>query len=187
MKRLNSIVLLALVTVSVFVICCNEDSSSVQSDVDTEAVKSGWQPEEACHFLAEVPGLDGRAYKNWTLDYSCSSPYKVLTGSPIENNLAYYAYGTKNTVNKLELVLNLNDMNEADLAIDFLLKIAELLAEESLGTGLSDKVVSAIKQGASANQSEVSEITPDGHKIRVYSEKNGRVQTVYYQILNSQE
>ncbi|WP_017346424.1 hypothetical protein [Pantoea sp. A4] len=105
-------------------------------------------PKQVCSFLSDLD-LKGRA---WT-DYGdgtagCASNYKDIgTGSPLANNLAFYANGSDSTVNNVKLVLNFNQPKSRDLPIRELKKASEKLSLEALGAKLPDSIKKAISLG----------------------------------------
>lgn len=113
---------------------------------------SDWHdPERACVLLNDIPGMQGRAYKNWDdsrpKEYGCSTPYKVLGPEPLANNLAYYVTGDQNSVKELLLVLNVNVRHDADTGHAALAAAGGLLTQRALGADLSDEVVAALLAG----------------------------------------
>ncbi|OPA86300.1 hypothetical protein BFW87_26540 [Pseudomonas fluorescens] len=105
-------------------------------------------PETACAFLSDS-GLKGR---KWT-DYGdgtsgCASNYKDIgTGSPLANNLAYYALGSGSTVDQVKLVLNFNQPKTPGPSVQALGKAAEKLTQKALGAALPASIKKAIALG----------------------------------------
>jgi hypothetical protein len=102
-------------------------------------------PEEACGYLADQ-GLAGRKWWNdYEQDYGCASNYRQIgPGGPLPNNLAYYGEGTKNTVERLWLVLNVNNRAEANSGREALLKAAQALSERVTSHKLPSEISRAI-------------------------------------------
>jgi len=105
-------------------------------------------PAVVCVYLKEV-GLGAGRYRNdFANEYIANSPYKELgTGSPLRNNIAFYAEGTKQSVRLLKLVLNINHRDEAEAAHKELAKSGSLLSTKALEVELPAVVVAAIEQG----------------------------------------
>ncbi len=85
-------------------------------------------PSEACSYMSPM-GMATRGYKNPDgIGYFCSSLYKELgSGSPLANNIAYYAEGDAQKVTRLKLVLNVNSKQQAKQAHTELVKSADAL------------------------------------------------------------
>ena len=105
-------------------------------------------PESVCAFLSNLD-LKGR---KWT-DYSdgtsgCASNYKDIgSGSPMANNLAFYATGSDSTVDQVKLVLNFNQVKSVGMSISALGKASEKLSLEALGAPLPNSIKKAIVLG----------------------------------------
>ena len=98
-------------------------------------------PESVCAFLSNLD-LKGR---KWT-DYGdgtsgCASNYKDIgSGSPMANNLAFYATGSDSTVDQVKLVLNFNQVKSVGMSISALGKASEKLSLEALGAPLPNSI-----------------------------------------------
>lgn len=105
-------------------------------------------PESVCAFLSNLD-LKGR---KWT-DYGdgtsgCASNYKDIgSGSPMANNLAFYATGSDSTVDQVKLVLNFNQVKSVGMSISALGKASEKLSLEALGAPLPNSIKKAIVLG----------------------------------------
>lgn len=105
-------------------------------------------PEPVCALLSDS-GLKGR---KWT-DYGdgssgCASNYKDIgSGSPLANNLAFYATGNGSTVGQVKLVLNFNQPNSKAAATKSLLAASSELAQKALGAKLPPSISKAIETG----------------------------------------
>ena len=105
-------------------------------------------PESVCVFLNDLD-LKGR---KWT-DYGdgtagCASDYKDIgSGSPMANNLAFYATGSDSTVDQVKLVLNFNQVKSVGMSISALGKASEKLSLEALGAPLPNSIKKAIVLG----------------------------------------
>jgi len=106
------------------------------------------KPSVACDYLTNIE-LSTRGWKNYYDDvYGCSSPYKEFgSGYPLKNNLAYYVDGTATTVTQLELVVNVNNRDEAIKAHRELLKASKVLTKKFLNKTLPNTIDKAIKNG----------------------------------------
>lgn len=106
------------------------------------------EPEPVCAFLSDLD-LKGR---EWT-DYGdgtsgCASNYKDIgSGSPIANNLAFYAMGSGSVVDQVKLVLNLNQTKSMGMSIGALGKASERLSLKALGAPLPNPIKKAIALG----------------------------------------
>jgi hypothetical protein len=105
-------------------------------------------PSQVCDFLSDF-GLATSGWKNlYAADFGCSSPYKELgTGTPLANNLAFYAEGSRTTVAQVKLVLNVNNRAAAKSAHSELLKVAEALSVKVSGQQLPQALREAIQGG----------------------------------------
>lgn len=105
-------------------------------------------PESVCAFLSNLD-LKGR---KWT-DYGdgtsgCACNYKDIgSGSPMANNLAFYASGSDSTVDQVKLVLNFNQVKSVGMSISALGKASEKLSLEALGAPLPNSIKKAIVLG----------------------------------------
>jgi serine/threonine protein kinase len=106
-------------------------------------------PQVACSLLSHISGLQTRGYKNVGAegDFSCCSPSMDLDESIPANNIAYYAEGDAVEVNRLKLVLNVNDKQKKDDAHLALLRYSEELAPRALGEELWPEMREAIILG----------------------------------------
>lgn len=114
--------------------------------------QSNWSsPSAACSLLADIPGMQTRGYRNdpsLPKQYSCSSPYKSIgNGWSLENNLAYYVLGDRNTATELKLVLKVSNMEAAPVGRSVLAVASDLLAKRALGAALPDGVLKALLLG----------------------------------------
>ena len=105
-------------------------------------------PGSVCTFLSDLD-LKGR---KWT-DYGdgtsgCASNYKDIgSGSPMANNLAFYAMGSGSTVDQVKLVLNVNQTKSVGMSISALGKASEKLSLKALGAPLPNSIKKAIALG----------------------------------------
>lgn len=107
-------------------------------------------PRSACSLLSNISGLQTGGYKSTGVegDFFCCSPYKDLDkDSPLPNNIAYYAEGDAEEVNRLKLVLNVNDPEKAEAAYRVLMIYSNELACKALGEELRPKMQDAILAG----------------------------------------
>lgn len=105
-------------------------------------------PTAVCAWL-DGSGLIGREWSNSEDGTSgCSSDYKEIgEGSPLPNNLAFYAEGVSETVNEVRLVVNYNQPRSSKSATRELVAASEILAKQALGLPLPKRVVEAISAG----------------------------------------
>ncbi len=117
----------------------------------SSAEYSNSNPSEACAYL-DSRGMTTRGYKNPDgLGFFCSSPYKELAGSPLSNNIAYYAEGDQKTVRKLKLILNVNSKKTSKGAHSELAASADTLVRQALKAPLPPKAKEAILAGKSGS------------------------------------
>lgn len=110
----------------------------------------GWRPQEACAYLADVPGLRTNTYKSlYEADFGCFSRYKSLDGegAALPNNLAYYVEGDARRALRLKLVLNVNVPAQGRAALAELRHSGEALAVRALGQPLPVDVGRALAEG----------------------------------------
>jgi hypothetical protein len=107
----------------------------------------GFDPAKACLYMT-LFGMppSGNGYEsfssNFPDDYSCGSAYSQLgTGSGgLPNNISYYARGTRTSVKRLRILLNVNKRSEFKSANGYFRKAAQHLYQVSLGSPIPDKV-----------------------------------------------
>ena len=106
------------------------------------------EPSIACALLSDS-GLKGRKWTDYgDGSFGCASDYKDIgSGSPLSNNLAYYATGTATAVEQVKLVLNFNQPKSKGPAIGALGKASEALAPKVLGAKLNNEIRKAIVKG----------------------------------------
>lgn len=134
-------------------------------------------PSSVCQMLADS-GLKGRKWVDYgDGTFGCASDYKDIgSGSPLANNLAFYASGSAQTVRQVKLVMNANKPSAAAPAVKQLVKASSNLSEKVLGAGLSDDLKMAISKGvpttASVGEGSVEVVkdvwpTGRGYEIQV--------------------
>lgn len=95
----------------------------------------------ACNYLDNV-GLFTNEYKNIDgFGYVCHSTYKLLDSN---SNIAYYAEGDENNVNKVYIVLNLYKTSNKKMMNDVFLQTSQLLTEKSTNTSMTAEIKDAI-------------------------------------------
>ncbi len=104
-------------------------------------------PSEVCNYLTESGLITGSWKNRYDNEYGCLSPYKELTGSPVANNIAFYADGDNNSVKKIKLVLNINDNASATNAHKELLQVSANLIAKITGGKLPTDLKKAIEKG----------------------------------------
>lgn len=111
-------------------------------------------PESACTMLNDF-GLKTRGWKDLGGGmYGCSSPYNDIgTGYPLANNLAYYVTGTKAGLQRVKLVVNVNNKAQGSEALRELSAAARLLTLRLTGGALSPSLNESILKGRKAKAS----------------------------------
>ncbi len=104
-------------------------------------------PTEVCNYLTDSGLITGSWKNRYDNEYGCLSPYKELTGSPVANNIAFYADGDNNSVKKIKLVLNINDKASATNAHKELLQVSANLIAKTAGGKLPPALKIAIERG----------------------------------------
>lgn len=95
----------------------------------------------ACNYLDNV-GLFTNEYKNIDgFGYVCHSTYKLLDSN---SNIAYYAEGDENNVNKVYIVLNLYKTSDKKMMNDAFLQASQLLTEKATNTPMTAEIKDAI-------------------------------------------
>jgi hypothetical protein len=129
----------------------NLSGRSSKKDSSTILPQHDWNnPQVACSLLSNISGLQTGGYKSTGVedDFFCCSPYKDLDqDSLLPNNIAYYAEGDAEEVNRLKLVLNVNDPEKAEAAHRALMTYSNELASRALGEELKPKMQDAILAG----------------------------------------
>ncbi len=106
-------------------------------------------PVQVCDILV-TQGLSTRGWID-NYGYGCSSNYKEIgIGSPLANNIAYYADGNANSVNQAKLVLNVNNKSQQKKAISELINSSGLLSKKLAGEELPQNLTKSIKKGKQA-------------------------------------
>ena len=72
-------------------------------------IEHGWSPYIIKDCLAEYDLPAGTYNKYWDDEWGASSPYHEFEGELLNNNMAFYVYGTENIATKLKLSFNGND------------------------------------------------------------------------------
>lgn len=107
-------------------------------------------PQVACSLLSHIRGFQTGTYKSTGVegDFFCCSPYKDLDDeSVLSNNIAFYAEGSAEKVDRLKLVLNVNVPQKAEEAHGLLMAYSDELALKALGEGLRPDMKDAIIDG----------------------------------------
>jgi hypothetical protein len=103
---------------------------------------------EACQFLSNM-GLRAGEYRH-VLDgpYRCSSHRKELpVGGATPDTIRYLAEGGPDSVIRLKLDLEVNSLQEAEMAHQRLLKYARQLIKRALDSDIPDQTEAAIRSG----------------------------------------
>ena len=111
-------------------------------------------PSEVCDSLRDA-GLATDGWKDSGEDaFICSSRSKFLGsgGAILQNNLTFFALGTRNAVQFVKLSLSVNDREAATSAHRELLEAASRLSVELTGGDLSPELWDAIAYGVDASQ-----------------------------------
>jgi hypothetical protein len=126
-------------------------ASRTRSKIEGTTTKRDWNdPQFACSLLSNISGLQTGGYKSTGVedDFFCCSSYKDLDHeSPLPNNIAYYAEGDAEGVNRLKLILNVNNPEKAEAAHRALMIYSNELACKALGEELRPKMQDAILAG----------------------------------------
>ena len=108
---------------------------------------------KVCEFLTDL-GYPTHGWRHYYgNDYGCTSPSKEIGFSgpvwapALKNNLAYIVNGTATKVIRLMLIVNINNLDEADEAHKELLRTAVLLIKKSLNKPLPNNIREAIIKG----------------------------------------
>lgn len=97
---------------------------------------TGWPPDRARTFLAGL-GLEANDYHRTYDGWQASSSHLTLGKSVIDNNIVYYIYGQEFAVMQLKLVLNVNDPDTAECALDQFESISSILVSKAV-RGMND-------------------------------------------------
>lgn len=107
-------------------------------------IEHGWSPYKAKDFLVKE-GLNTGFYNRlFEEEWSASSPTEEFGDGIIPDNIAYYVDGSEKVVNKLKLIINVNDSSRSQQACAKLKGIAETLSNSSLNLSLSEGMKNAI-------------------------------------------
>jgi len=113
--------------------------------------------DDACSFVSGI-GLSTKGWKDYGDDYWGCTSYPKLIGNSgpswapgLKNNLTFYVSGTETHVQRLKLLLNVNNASEAGAAHGEMLKAAKVLSKKALGEELPKAIQSAIKTGQDAS------------------------------------
>ena len=103
----------------------------------------------ACNYLDNA-GLYTNEYKNIDgFGYVCHSTYKLLDNN---SNIAYYAEGDENNVNKVYIVLNLYKTSNKKVINDIFLQACQLLTEKATNAPLTAEIKEAISTFKAGNR-----------------------------------
>lgn len=120
---------------------------SVENNPPKTNNSEGWSPYAAKDFLANEGIRTGYYHpvdsNEW---YSCS-PMIELDGSIIPNNISYYVIGDKNIAKSLNLTLNINFPETANMAHDKLLSSAKLMFYKAINIKFPGEIEVAIEKG----------------------------------------
>lgn len=138
----------------------------------------GWDPREACAHLSDK--LEPGQYKKEGGNvFGCLSSAKNLgAGSPLPNNIVYYARGDAQRARQVGLVLNVNNPESANDAHKTLLEYSQELSVKALGVPLSQTAANAILAG------NIGRGTVDTTKVEVlrHDFSNGKGYELHYVI-----
>lgn len=117
-------------------------------------IPASLNPEATCLIMKDQ-GLSAKVstsgklwYSYYENDYGCNSDYKKLKASSpyiFENNLAFYVNGNGNKINKIYLVLNINDKGAKTEAIKQLENTSSILYKRILKKELPAEFSKSIK------------------------------------------
>ncbi|NKF51627.1 hypothetical protein G3R49_13765 [Shewanella sp. WXL01] len=110
----------------------------------------------------DVCELTGYAFNTYIKDkwpsgqetHACWSSYKELTGSPMANNIAIYAYGTSQEATRFKIVLNVNDLKKEQSALESLANDTyRYILKIGIDSSVLSKLVDSIKLGKNVDLS----------------------------------
>lgn len=125
----------------------------VEKISSSRAGELGFLPENACLFLASIPGMalpSGNSYGQLlgSDDYSCGTQYKDIgSGFPLSNNISYYARGTPNHAKRLRVLLNINQPDTDKEAHTVFVQAAQTLFQSAFASALPKEIAQAIADG----------------------------------------
>ena len=130
------------------------DTSLYPAKRTNEVESRGFNPSDACAYLSSISGLSTSEYaENSDMKvHVCFSSYKVLgdeNAIPMADNLAYYAYGDENLVRKIQLILNVNQPDNAADTISSFIDAASQLMQNALHSQPPKALLEAIQNGES--------------------------------------
>lgn len=103
--------------------------------------------------------------KDENAEYACISDYTTVGHS--SNQVAYYAYGNSNKIERVVLAIGINDLSDKNASLEKFSELSSHLYQEYTGTPLSQKYIKKINQQLPFNtQSGTHSISlkKSGHK-----------------------
>lgn len=134
----------------------NSERLTAQSSIAVNNNGLGFEPVVACHFLSSnvmfTKGGDYTPMWDDTLDdYSCGTTYFQLgpaSGDGLANNISMYGRGTSKVVERVNVLLNVNDASTFDKANVAFRSAASDLFTAALHKDLDEQIETALKTSA---------------------------------------
>lgn len=125
----------------------NNQTMPGQNSDGQEIIFKGYKG--ACNYLDNI-GLYTNEYKDIDgFGYVCHSTYKLLDNN---SNIAYYAEGDENNVNKVYIVLNLYKTSNKKVMNDIFLQACQLLTEKATNESMAGEIKEAISTFKAGNR-----------------------------------
>lgn len=128
--------------------------TSTSSSTVVDSAKLGFNPSSACDFLTDMGAITGSyaPMVDGSGSYLCASPYQQIgdpNSIPMQNNVSYYARGNANSVSRLRILLNVNNIADEMEARLTLAAMAARLTDRALNIKMPEKAAAALQQGNS--------------------------------------
>ena len=174
-QKTNKMILIFASFLLVLFFLSNE--TPITSKSNTHKITS---PSTACSLLSRH-GLDSKKSYSVVFDdeYGCSSRYKEFGNAlprQLRNNIAYYVSGESRKVEKIKLVVNINNKADATKAHTELAHYASLLEKEAFHRSLGPQRLEAITSGTNKHWN----IKGVGFETRKVSWSTGKGYSIQY-------
>lgn len=142
----------------------SENSPKNSSSTSNSSI--GWDPQKACRFLSDIPGMSSSGSYSSLYEgiHSCGTRYKDVgedDHSALPNNISYYAAGTPEKVQRLRLLLNINQISNDTAAKEQMATVAVRLFQAALNHSIPNGIQDSIKTGTSGQWDD------SGYKIEL--------------------
>jgi hypothetical protein len=104
----------------------------------------GWSPYLVKEYLKDQGLISGNYFNYADEDWFACSPYLKLDENILPNNIAYYVNGNQKTATSMKLILNLNNFDFENKALDVFLEISTTLYIKVFGEEMTENLKQAV-------------------------------------------